>query len=142
MKKTLLTFIAAATISTTIGVNAQAAEIVVKKGDTLSELAQKYDVSVNELKAANGLQSDLIVVDQKLSIAEPKKYYTVAAGDTLWKISQKYGVTVSNLQSWNNISGHIIHPNQKLAVNGSETAAAEQAPAAPKSIQQQQQQQQ
>ncbi|MBU8706915.1 LysM peptidoglycan-binding domain-containing protein [Virgibacillus pantothenticus] len=43
---------------------------VVKSGDTLSEIAAKYKVSVSNLKRWNNLRSDLIVVGQKLSIGK------------------------------------------------------------------------
>lgn len=41
---------------------------LVRRGDTLSELAQRYGVSVGELKRVNGLRSDLIKVGQRLRI--------------------------------------------------------------------------
>lgn len=41
---------------------------IVRKGDTLSELAQRYGVTVRELKRRNGLSSDLIKIGQRLRI--------------------------------------------------------------------------
>jgi LysM repeat protein len=41
---------------------------IVRKGDTLSALAVRYGVSVNDLKRANGLKSDLIKVGQSLQV--------------------------------------------------------------------------
>jgi LysM repeat protein len=46
----------------------EAATHLVRKGDTLSELAQRYGVSVADLKRANGLESDLIRIGQRLII--------------------------------------------------------------------------
>ena len=40
----------------------------VKSGDTLSEIARKFNVSVAKLKTANGLRNDLIRPGQKLKI--------------------------------------------------------------------------
>ena len=40
----------------------------VKSGDTLSKIGEKFNVSVEQLKQWNGLHSDLIIVDQKLTI--------------------------------------------------------------------------
>ena len=40
----------------------------VVKGDTLWAISRKYDVSVNEIKALNGLKSDTISINQKLTI--------------------------------------------------------------------------
>jgi len=41
---------------------------VVKSGDTLSGIAKKYNTTVDAIKKANGLKSDLIKPDQKLII--------------------------------------------------------------------------
>lgn len=41
---------------------------IVRKGDTLSELASTYGVTVRELKRRNGLASDLIKIGQRLRI--------------------------------------------------------------------------
>ncbi len=43
----------------------------VRPGDTLGGIAQKYGVTVAEIKAANGLTSDLIVVGTSLIIPQP-----------------------------------------------------------------------
>lgn len=41
---------------------------LVKKGDTVGRIAQRYGVSIARLKAANGLKSDLIRIGQTLTI--------------------------------------------------------------------------
>lgn len=41
---------------------------VVKRGDTLSEIAQRYRISVNALKKVNNMQSNMVRVGQKLQI--------------------------------------------------------------------------
>lgn len=48
-----------------------AAQHTVKEGDTLGALSRKYGVSVAELRAANGLQGDNIVLGKKLRIPKP-----------------------------------------------------------------------
>ena len=64
----------------------------VKKGDSLYSIAKKYNISVEELKAANNLSSNLLTIGQVLVIPEvekqPEDYtiYTVIKGDTLWII--------------------------------------------------------
>jgi membrane-bound lytic murein transglycosylase D len=40
----------------------------VKNGDTLSEIAEKFHISVTQLKKANGLKNDLIRPGQKIII--------------------------------------------------------------------------
>ena len=46
--------------------------VTVKKGDTLSSIARKYNVSIQNIKAWNNLKSDAIGIDQKLIIYPPK----------------------------------------------------------------------
>jgi len=95
----------------------------VKKGDTLSEIAQKYGTTVNELVKLNNIKNpNLIYVGQKLKIEsngkEVKQYYTVKPGDNMTKIANKYGTTLSNLKKLNpNIKNYnLIYPGQKIRV--------------------------
>lgn len=135
MKKTLLSFVAVAAITTTVGVTAHAEEVTVKKGDTLSHFAHEYGVSVAALKEMNGLSNDTIYENQTLNISSSESStntsasnYTVVAGDTLWSIGQKFNVSVSQLQKWNAITDHLIYPNQQLIVSSNEiTVQTEQA---------------
>lgn len=123
MKKTLLSLVAVATISTGVGMSAQAEEVIVNKGDTLSSLSKQHGVSIEDIKEWNGLASDLIIEDQAITIS-PEEYHTVVSGDTLWSIAAKYGVSIAQLQEWNKISNHIIHPDQKIVVKGGNSAKA------------------
>lgn len=72
MKKTTFSMITALALSAFIASgNADASETkhIVKQGDTLWNIATKYNLTVNELKAFNGLDSDNIRIDQVLSIS-------------------------------------------------------------------------
>ncbi|QQO40378.1 LysM-like endolysin [Bacillus phage 268TH004] len=93
----------------------------VKSGDTLSEIANDFGVTVANLQSWNGIKNvNKISVGQKIKVVKPastKKYYTVKSGDALSKIAAKYGVSVKTLQSWNNISNpNKIYVGQKLRV--------------------------
>ncbi|MDF2936525.1 MAG: lysM, partial [Paenibacillaceae bacterium] len=83
---------------------------IVKQGDTLFEIAKKYGVTLDQLKAANPqiTDPDKIDVGQKVKIpaagssvptppAEYKHKHTVAQGDTLWKISKAWEVPLQAL---------------------------------------------
>ncbi|MFT0800838.1 LysM peptidoglycan-binding domain-containing protein [Bacillus swezeyi] len=133
MKKTFVSVVAAAALSTTaFGASASAKEVTVQKGDTLWAISQKQGVNLQDLKEWNQLASDIIIPGQKLNVSEKqteKKQYTIKKGDTLWKIAQKYGVTVNDLKSWNNIKSDIIYPNTSIAVDGRATIQAEAKPA-------------
>lgn len=45
-----------------------AAEHTVRAGETLSQIAERYGVSVRELRGANGLRNDVIRIGQRLSV--------------------------------------------------------------------------
>jgi LysM repeat protein/GH25 family lysozyme M1 (1,4-beta-N-acetylmuramidase) len=97
----------------------------VQKGDTLSGIAVKFGTTVANLKALNGLTSDLIKVGQVLKVsgsapapkpAPTKVYYKVVSGDTLSEIAVKYGTTVANIKSLNGLASDLIKIDQVLRV--------------------------
>lgn len=133
MKKTFMSFVAVAALSSTaFGASASAKEVTVQKGDTLWGISQKQGVNLQDLKEWNQLSSDLIIPGQKLNVSEKqteeKKQYTIKKGDTLWKIAQKFGVSVNDLKNWNNIKSDIIYPNTSITADGQATVQAAAAP--------------
>jgi len=103
----------------------------VKRGDTISEIAEMYKTSANNIKKWNGLRSDVIRLGQKLEIwiksnsqklytSNKKSYrtYKVKYGDTLSEISEKYGIGLSQIRKWNNLaSSDDIREGQTLKIN-------------------------
>lgn len=97
---------------------------IVRNGDTLSEIAKKFNTTVNELVKLNNIKNpDLIYVGQKLLIkrntakANSPQYYVVKRGDTLSGIAKKYKTTVKELQRLNGIKNpNLIYAGQKLRV--------------------------
>lgn len=85
----------------------------VKSGDYLWKIANTYGISVKELKLINGLQSDLILVGQKLRV--PIRY-EVVSGDTLWKLSKAFNSTVQSIKTANGLKSNIIYIGQKLKI--------------------------
>lgn len=128
MKKTIMSFVAVAALSTTaFGAHASAKEITVQKGDTLWGISQKNGVNLKDLKEWNKLTSDKIIAGEKLTISSEETtttgQYTIKAGDTLSKIAQKFGTSVNNLKVWNNLSSDMIYAGSTLSVKGQATAA-------------------
>ncbi len=122
MKK-LLSFIACATIATSIGTEAKAAEVTVKKGDTLWSISQDYNVSTEDIKSWNDLDSDIIKINDTLDLQVEKKY-KVKSGDTLWSIAKDNDNTVEDLMKWNDLSSEKIYAGEELIVdNGIEKKA-------------------
>ena len=117
----------------------------VVSGDTLWAIANRFGVSIAQLKSWNGLTNDTIYVGQKLSIktgtgnnavnkpttptpppsvtnpSNTGQTYTVVAGDSVWKIANQFGISMDNLRSWNNIQNNLIYPGQVLKISQSTT---------------------
>ncbi len=95
-------------------------EYVVKSGDSLWLIAQRYQTTVDAIKRLNGLTSDMLRIGQVLKIpasqASPYIEYTVRAGDTLWLLSQRYGTTVDAIRRLNNLSSDILQIGQVLRI--------------------------
>jgi LysM repeat protein len=114
--------------------NQGSTEYTVKRGDSLSKIANQYDTSVRAIKAANRLSSDLIRVGDKLVVpvsgsngassgmsvmtsdsissssttpsfsTSGARTHTVKSGEYPGKIASQYGITTDELLSLNNIT--------------------------------------
>lgn len=119
---------------------------VVRKGDNLGEIAERYHVGMNELKHWNHLRKNTIQRGQKLVIlkeitetrtehvagrsekkaSKPEvavrtkqykpRYHKVQSGDTLWNIVRRYDLTIEQLKKMNHIKSNELRPGQKLIV--------------------------
>lgn len=79
---------------------------VVRKGDTISEIAQMYNVSVNTILWANDMKKgDKLVPEQVLFILPISGVkHIVAKGQTLASIAKLYKVDISSITDFNGIS--------------------------------------
>lgn len=115
---------------------------IVRSGENLGLIAQRYRVSVNSLRSWNNLRSNTIYPGQKLVVFAPgytssssssnvktstssapseissndKNYHIVRDGENLGLIASKYKCSVSDLKNWNNLKNNTIQPRQKLIV--------------------------
>ena len=95
---------------------------VVQNGDSLWKIANKYGITVDELKSLNGLSSNNLMVGQILEVPSSSSdvsTYTVKAGDSLWKIANMYGLTVAELKDLNGLTSDNLSVGQVLKVNNS-----------------------
>ena len=96
---------------------------VVQNGDSLWKIANKYGITVNELKSLNGLTSNNLTVGQILEVpgssSSASGTYTVKSGDSLWKIANEYGLTVAELKSLNGLTSDNLSVGQVLKVSNS-----------------------
>ncbi|MGN7175579.1 LysM peptidoglycan-binding domain-containing protein [Cytobacillus sp. SAFR-174] len=149
MKKQIVTLAAAAMLSSGFAAKASADTHVVKKGDTLYQLAVKYKTTVTELKTINKLSSDSLYINQSLQVPGTAKSvqsvkppapapaspsaantYTVKSGDSLSKIALNHKINLKDLMSWNQLTHHIIHPGQVLKVSKTASGNNDKKPSA------------
>ncbi|MFT4412996.1 LysM peptidoglycan-binding domain-containing protein [Fredinandcohnia humi] len=96
----------------------------VSSGDTLYSIANKYNITVTQLKQLNYLTGDMIYPGQTLVISNvapspTTTSYTVKSGDTLYSIARDYNMSVDQLKQLNNLTTNTIHVGQSLQVTGS-----------------------
>ena len=97
----------------------------VRSGESLYTIGKRYGVSVDRIKAANGLRRNTIRVGQELVIparssgassATSGKVHRVRSGDTLSEIARRYGTTVSKLRSVNGLTSNRLRIGQELKI--------------------------
>lgn len=97
---------------------------IVKRGDTLYSIAQKYNTTVNDIKILNNLSTNNLSIGQTLKIPNviEDSYitYTVKSGDTLYSIAKKYNTTVTDIKNLNNLSTNTLSLNQVLKIPNNE----------------------
>jgi LysM repeat protein len=97
----------------------------VVRGDTLSRISRKYQVSLATIKQANGMEGDIIMVGQRLRIpgavapaaaAQAARSHTVTQGDTLQRIALKYGVSPQQVMEANGMANDVVRLGHKLVI--------------------------
>ncbi len=99
----------------------------VRPGESLSVIAQRYRVSVRDLKAWNKISDPrklragqtLVVFHSPAPTVRSSATvrHTVQTGDSLWSIARKYRVKLNDLMRWNGIhQDTVIRPGQSLKI--------------------------
>ena len=121
-------------------------QYTIKKGDTLSTISKKYNLTIDGLKSINDMDSNRIVTGKTLIVpiaSQSASHYSHSAtqrssnriqrsekkakgdkivhvvreGDSLWDLSLKHKVSVRQIASWNSMApGDPIHPGKKLTI--------------------------
>lgn len=104
-------------------------QYVVRKGDTLSEIATRNRVQVAQLRSLNNLRGNRIDAGQKLRlpasggsratdmVASSAIKHRVNRGDTLWRIANRYGTSVTQIRQANGSSGDVLQVGQVLTIS-------------------------
>lgn len=86
--------------------NDQISTYVVHEGDTLSQIAEMFDVTVNTIKWSNDLSSNTLREGDVLVILPISGVsYTVKKGDTLASIAKDHHGDIEEIQAYNNLEG-------------------------------------
>ena len=88
----------------------------VKSGDTLYSIAKENNTTVQDIKNAINLTSDILTIGTKLVIPTPETTYVVKSGDNLYQIARKYGTTVDNIKALNNLTTNNLSVGQILVL--------------------------
>src|SRR5690606_18795454 len=109
----------------------------VVSGDTLYSIAKNHNTTVDAIKNANGLSSNILNIGQKLTIptsgtATPapttessnQTTYRVVSGDTLYSIATRYGTSVNALKQTNNLTSNVLTIGQNLTIPATGTSSS------------------
>ena len=99
----------------------------VKRGDTLWDIANLYNISVNDIVNYNNLGTTLLQIGQQLLIPngginmpteddEMGITYIVKSGDSLWSVAKRYNVSVDELKRINNLNNNLLIIGQELII--------------------------
>ncbi len=109
------------------GISEETGRYTVQKGDTLWSIAQKFNTTVDALRTANNLTSNVLQIGQVLIIPRNQDTpmdtitYTVQRGDSLWKIANQFNTTVNTIRDLNHLTTDILQIGQVLQIPVNET---------------------
>ena len=133
------------TTTTTTTSNEKQKYYTVKRGDSLSSIAERFGVTVAQLREWNGIEADdinagvRIAVDasasRRVSKSESKpevktSTYTVKKGDGLGAIAERHGMTLQEIRELNGLKDNNIQVGQKLKVTGKASEERNEKPEA------------
>jgi len=103
----------------------------IQPGESLSQIAHRYGVTVEAIRRSNGLKDSRIRAGRDLLVplsdavtftamnanqqARQRVHYRVRKGDSLYAIARRFQVSVAELRRWNQV-GRFIRPGEDLTV--------------------------
>jgi LysM repeat protein len=105
----------------------------VQSGDSLYKIAMKYNITIQAIKTANNLNTNTLLIGQRLYLPLPDKetdqyeepddsskpeikVYYVKSGDSLYLIAHRYFTTISAIKEINNLQSDYLYIGQKLYI--------------------------
>lgn len=131
------TFVALA-LAVTLPFPVLAGQVTVKEGETLSEIAERHGISLNQLMQINGIRdADLVEAGRTLTLPgsgggrsaqtgrSSNGTVTVKPGETLSEIAERHGIGLSRLMQINGIrNADQVEAGQTLRLQGNAPATA------------------
>lgn len=98
--------------------NVEDISYVVKPGDTLFNIAKRYNISVDDLKSKNYLENNLLKICETIIIPKTKNYqtYVVKTNDTIESIANNFNTTTIDIKRINNLLTNDISVGQILLI--------------------------
>ncbi|MDL2269305.1 LysM peptidoglycan-binding domain-containing protein, partial [Desulfosarcina sp. OttesenSCG-928-G17] len=115
----------------------------VKRGETLSGIAKRYNTNVNHLRALNNLRQNRILIGQSLKVPQRgtavvssqtarknvktsqaqawNRSHVVQNGESLWILAKRYNTTISEIKKANRLSGNTLSVRQVIKVPDSKS---------------------
>ncbi|RQD76542.1 MAG: LysM peptidoglycan-binding domain-containing protein [Halanaerobium sp. MSAO_Bac5] len=116
---------------------AESSTYTVRRGDTLSQIANRNNLKVEDIIAKNNISSDFIREGQELRLpnstnsqqssnnrdnssgsSENNLKHEVQPGESLSVIAQQYGTRTSDIRANNDLQGDRIYAGQELVIKG------------------------
>lgn len=112
------------TLEVPVKTNENRTTYTVKRGDTLSQIAQRFNTTVSIIAQENNIKNiNLIYPGQVLNVKDDCRYdcghiiYTVKRGDTLWSIARRYNTSIANIVRLNRIqNANLIYPGEVFRI--------------------------
>lgn len=94
---------------------------IVKSGDTLYSIANKYNTTVSNLMNINNLKTNLLSIGQELKLKttpaqNTETTYIVKSGDTLYSIAKRFNTSVNDIKNKNNLTTNLLSIGQQLKI--------------------------
>ena len=97
---------------------------IVKKGDTLYQIANKFNTTIEKIKKANNLTTNSLSINQELIIPKNNSTdkttnmntYIVKKGDTLYSIAKNNNTSISEIKRINSLTSNTLNIGQTLTI--------------------------
>lgn len=108
-----------------VAANSKPATHTVRRGESLSAISARYNVTIKSLKALNNLRGNTVYVGQKLRLpggtsnqqaVAKVRYHKVKRGDTLSEIAERYGTTMNKIMRANSLRSRTVRLGQSLKI--------------------------